>query len=240
MRLRAGSSGFSYKEWKGNFYPEKAKSAEMLTLYGAQLDAVEINATFYRMPKAAVLEGWAAQVPAGFTFVLKASQRITHRSKLEDVDDSLAYLWTVAQSLGTHLGPILFQLPPFLRRDDDKLARFLDKLPGGMRAVMEFRHRSWFDEAVFERLRAHGASLCFSDTDPTDEDDPGLEQPFVSTAPFGYVRLRRASYDEAALGEWIAAIGKHAWEEVFVFFKHEPTAPGLALSMLAQWKSRER
>lgn len=240
MRLRAGSSGFSYKEWKGNFYPEKAKNADMLKLYSAQLDAVEINATFYRMPKASMLEGWAEQVPDGFTFVLKASQRITHRSKLEDVDDNIAYLWSTAQSLGAHLGPILFQLPPFSRRDDDKLDRFLGKLPKDMRAVMEFRHRSWFDEAVFERLRSHGASLCFSDTDPADEDDPGLEQPFVSTAPFGYVRLRRASYDAPALGEWITAIRQHAWEEVFVFFKHEPTAPGLALSMIDQWKSRER
>jgi len=235
MQLRVGASGFSYKEWKGHFYPEKAKAADMLRLYSAQLDTVEINATFYRMPKPSMLEGWASQVPEGFTFVLKASQRITHHSKLENVDDNIAYLWTTAQALGVHLGPILFQLPPYLRRDDDKLARFLTALPKEMRAVIEFRHRSWFDEAVFTKLREHGVALCFSDTDPTDEDDPGLEQPFISTAPFGYVRLRRKEYDEAALDTWIAAIKQHPWSEVFVYFKHEPAAPGLALAMKARF-----
>ncbi len=231
MRLRAGSSGFSYKEWKGNFYPATAKPAEFLKLYSAQIDTVEINATFYRMPKASVLEGWATQVPEGFTFVLKASQSITHRSKLENVDDNVAYLWNVAQSLGARLGPILFQLPPFLRRDDDKLDRFLNALPKDMRAVIEFRHRSWFDDAVFTRLRDHGAALCFSDTDPKDAEDPGLEQPFVSTAPFGYVRLRRAEYDTPAFDAWLTAIREHAWDEAFVFFKHEATAPMYALAI---------
>ena len=235
MRLYAGSSGFSYAEWKGNFYPEKLKNEEMLRYYAQRLDTVEINNTFYRMPKADVLSGWREKVPEGFVFVLKASQRITHRQKLEDTDDSVAYLWNIALALGPTLGPILFQLPPFLKRDDEKLKRFADKLPRDMRAVLEVRHKSWFDEAVFQILRDHGISLCYSDTDPTDQDDPGLEQPFIATADYGYVRLRRAAYDEASLSEWIRQMREHAWKEVFVFFKHEATAPGLALQTRELW-----
>jgi uncharacterized protein YecE (DUF72 family) len=235
MRLYAGSSGFSYAEWKGKFYPEKIKSEDMLRYYAQHLDTVEINNTFYRMPKADVLNGWRDKVPAGFVFVLKASQRITHRQKLEDSDESVAYLWNIALALGPTLGPILFQLPPTLKRDDEKLKRFVDKLPRELRAVLEVRHRSWFDEAVFQILRDHGVSLCYSDTDPMDQDDPGLEQPFVSTADYGYVRLRRAAYDEASLSEWIRQMREHPWREVFVFFKHEATAPGLALQTRELW-----
>ncbi len=230
-----GASGFSYKEWKGSFYPAGTKDADMLRLYAAELAAVEINATFYRMPKASVLEGWGSQVPEHFRFALKASQRITHRQKLEDVADSVDYLWKNAQVLGPKLGPILYQLPPFLRRDDERLKRFFATLPSGQKAVMEFRHRSWFDETIFACLREHGVGLCFSDTDPSDEDDPGLDQPFVSTAAFGYVRLRRAAYDEAALDAWNARMKALPVDELFVFFKHEPTAPALALALRARF-----
>lgn len=234
MHLRAGTSGFSFKEWKGHFYPEKAKDKELLGLYAAQLDCVEINNTFYRMPKPELMLSFRERVGPGFVFVLKAPQQITHRQKLEGSEDSVAHLFRVGSELGDHLGPILFQLPPFLRRDLPRLVSFVASLPSGLRAVLEFRHRSWFDDEVFEALRARDVALCFSDTDPEGEE-PGLEQPFASTASFGYVRLRRAAYDEAALRAWIERIRAQPWREVFVFFKHEPTAPGLALALRALW-----
>jgi uncharacterized protein YecE (DUF72 family) len=235
MRLYAGTSGFSYAEWKGPFYPEKMKSEDMLGFYAAHLDCVEINNTFYRMPKIEMLESWAKRVPPGFVFVLKASQRITHRQKLEDSDDSVGYFWKNAQTLGATLGPVLFQLPPFLKRDDEKLKRFVGALPKEMRAVLEVRHKSWFDEVPFQVLRDHGVTLCFSDVDPSDQDDPGLEQPFLATTDWGYVRLRRSAYDRAGLEAWMAQIRTQAFREVFVFFKHEATAPELALALRRAW-----
>lgn len=236
MRLRSGTSGFSYAEWKGTFYPEKARSKDFLRLFSAQIDCVEVNNTFYRMPKPALFEDWAQQVPDGFSFVVKAPQRITHHQKLENSEDNVAHLWQVAQSLGPRLGPVLFQLPPYLRRDLDRLRRFVAALPAGMRAVVEFRHRSWFeDDATYDVLRERGVALCFSDVDPKSEDDPGLDQPFLSTANFGYLRLRREQYDASGLRTWIAKARTQPWQELFVFFKHEPTAPRYALELRALW-----
>jgi uncharacterized protein YecE (DUF72 family) len=235
MRLYAGTSGFSYAEWKGVFYPEKLKSEEMLAYYARVLDCVEINNTFYRMPRAEMLEGWSRKVPPGFVFVLKASQRITHREKLKDSADSVAYFWKNAEPLGSLLGPVLFQLPPTLKRDDELLKSFVGILPREMRVVLECRHKSWFDDAVFGVLRDAGVALCFSDTDTSDPDDPGLEQPFLGTTDWGYVRLRRAIYDQAGLDAWIAQVRTQPWRECFVFFKHEATAPGLALAMRKAW-----
>ena len=238
MRLRSGTSGFSYAEWIGTFYPEKARSKDFLRLFSAQIDCVEINNTFYRMPKPALFEDWTQQVPEGFSFVIKASQRITHHQKLENSEDNVAYLWQVAQSLGPHLGPVLFQLPPYLRKDIDRLKRFVAALPAGMRAVIEFRHRSWFeDDTAYDALRERGVALCFSDVDPKSEDDPGLEQPFLSTADFGYLRLRREEYDAAGLRAWIDKARTQPWQELFVFFKHEPTAPRYALELRALWEA---
>lgn len=235
MRLHAGTSGFSYAEWKGKFYPPGVKEADFLRYYASKFDTVEINNTFYRMPKATMLAGWCEKVPEDFRFVLKASQRITHHAKLENVEDNVAYFWSTAQTLGARLGPVLFQLPPYLRKDLERLKRFLAILPKEMRAVMEFRHRSWFDEETLGALRDHGATLCFSDVDPTDEDDPGLEQPFEATTDWGYVRLRRAYYEEDALTAWAARLRTHAFREVFVFFKHETTGPELALRLRTLW-----
>jgi uncharacterized protein YecE (DUF72 family) len=151
------------------------------------------------------------------------------------VGEEVAYFWKNALALGPTLGPVLFQCPPFLRRDDERLKRFLDVLPRELKAVLEFRHRSWMDEEVFAILREAGAALCYSDTNPKDEDDPGLEQPFVGTAELGYVRLRREAYDDDALRAWLAQIHAQAWQEVYVFFKHEPTAPELAQRTRALW-----
>lgn len=228
MRLRAGSSGFSYKEWKGPFYPDKLPAKDMLGYYAERLSTVEINSTFYRMPKESVLEGWATKVPDDFVFVLKASRRITHQGRLKEVDDSVAYLWKVAQALGPHLGPILFQLPPFLKKDVARLEAFMDALPEGMRGAFEFRHESWFADDVYEALRGGGHALCLADKD--DADSPAL----MSTTDWGYLRLRREDYSDDALAIWKSSIEAQPWNEAFVFFKHEDdgAAPRLAHRLL--------
>ena len=229
MRLRAGSSGFSYKEWKGPFYPEKLPAKKMLSYYAERLPTVEINNTFYRMPKPEVLEGWAANVPEDFVFVLKASRPITHHARLKDTSyDSLDYLWKVASPLGPHLGPILFQLPPNMKKDVERLRAFLARLPEGMRAAFEFRNETWFADEVYEALGAAGQILCLADTDESDE--PNL----VRTGEWGYLRLRREDYADAVLRGWLDAIDAQNWKECFVFFKHEDegAAPRLAARML--------
>src|SRR5688500_9578709 len=189
LRLFAGASGFSYKPWKGPFYPVDLPDAEMLSYYAARLPAVEINNTFYRLPKAKVLEDWAAQTPDGFRFVLKASRRITHMQRLKEVDELVAYLFETAGTLGPRLGPLLFQLPPHLKKDLDRLRTFLDLVPADRRVALEFRNASWFHDEVLEALRAHDAALCFTETDSaTDsgtEDDSGEAPPLVATASWG-------------------------------------------------------
>ena len=225
VKLRAGTSGFSYKEWKGPFYPTDLSDKDMLRYYAQHLSTVEINNTFYRMPKRAVLEGWARTVPDDFVFVLKASRKITHHARLKEAAyDSVDYLWQVAATLGKHLGPILFQLPPNMKKDVDRLLAFMSALPSGMRAAFEFRHESWFDEEVYDALRDGGHVLCLADTE--DRDAPEL----VSTSDWGYLRLRREDYSDDSLRGWRAAIEAEGWDEAFVFFKHEDegAAPRLA------------
>lgn len=220
MRVRTGTSGFSYPAWVGAFYPSGVKRPDMLSFYASRLGSVEINNTFYRMPKADLLERWRDSVPGGFRFVLKASRRITHQQRLQDAGDSVDYLFRTAGVLGVRLGPFLFQLPPYLRRDIDRLARFLDILPEGMRAAFEFRHASWFDDEVFALLADAGASLCIADSGG-DHDAP-----LVATADFGYLRLRREDYDETALRSWADRIRRQPWGETYVFFKHEDEGAG--------------
>src|SRR5438045_8986981 len=144
MNLYVGTSGYSYKEWKGTFYPEDLANEQMLRFYGERFRSVEINNTFYRMPKASVLEAWAQEVPSDFKFVLKASQRITHMQRLKDADDSVAYLLKVVAALGKRLGPLLFQLPPNFKKDAPRLKDFLARLPPDRRAALEFRPGSGF------------------------------------------------------------------------------------------------
>lgn len=223
MRLWVGTSGYSYKEWKGSFYPEGLPSADMLAYYGTRLPAVEINNTFYRLPKESVLAGWAEKVPAEFRFVLKASRRITHFKRLKGAEDETTYLLRTAGTLGDRLGVVLFQLPPNMKKDAERLAAFLDGLAVPGRATFEFRHDSWFDEEVYDLLRTRGAALCFADID--DAPDDALER-FVSTAPWGYLRLRRADYTEAELEAWAERISGRDWERAFVFFKHEDEGAG--------------
>jgi uncharacterized protein YecE (DUF72 family) len=230
MRLRAGSSGFSYKAWKGPFYPEKLPNNNMLAYYAERLSTVEINSSFYRMPKREVLEGWAEKVPDDFMFVLKASRRITHNSRLKESSyDSVEYLWNVATALGPHLGPILFQLPPNMKKDVERLNAFMGILPEGLRAAFEFRNDSWFDEEVYAAIRDAGHALCLAEFD--ESDTPAL----VSTTDWGYLRLRRQDYTDEALRAWLSAIEAQPWKEAFVFFKHEDegAAPRLAARLLA-------
>jgi uncharacterized protein YecE (DUF72 family) len=224
VRLRVGTSGYSYKEWRGSFYPEDLKPAEMLGYYAARLGAVEINNTFYRMPSAKVLAGWVEQVPAGFLFALKASRRITHFKRLKEAGEELQYLAETALSLGDHLGPILYQLPPNLKADPPRLGAFLASLPATHRAAFEFRHPSWFEDEILTLLRRFGVALVVADTE--GDDDAPLEP----TADRGYLRLRRPDYGDADLAEWVRRIRQQPWEEVLVFFKHEDEGAGPRLA----------
>lgn len=228
QRLLAGASGYSFKEWKGSFYPEKIKPEDMLAWYAQRLPTVEINNTFYQMPKASVLEHWAAVVPDGFRLAIKAPRRITHdaRLKADAAADSVAYLYQVLETLGEKRGPVLFQLPPFLKKDLPRLVDFLQVLPPDHRAAFEFRDDSWFDDAVYDALNTAGAALCLSER---DDDAP---PPLVETAPWGYVRLRLETYSEAELAEWAQRLHATAWRHVHVYFMHEPTAPGYAQTLM--------
>ncbi len=228
-RFLAGTSGFSYAEWTGVFYPEELPARERLAYYASRLPAVEINNTFYRMPKAELLAGWAAQVPPSFRFAIKAPQRITHHKRLKDVGEETGYLLSTLAALGERLGCVLFQLPPHLRLDIDRLAAFLDLLPAGFPAAFEFRHASWFEEPVLMLLRERRLALCLADTG--GEGDP----PLTATADWGYVRLRRESYGEGDLAAWASRLASLGWRDAFVFFKHEDagTGPRLAGRFLA-------
>ena len=220
MNLYVGTSGYSYKEWKGTFYPEKLPAKQMLRYYGERFRTVEINNTFYRMPTASVLEAWAGEVPADFRFVLKAPQRITHIQRLKDAGESVSQLLEAAGTLKERLGPLLFQLPPNFKKDVPRLREFLALLPPRCRAAFEFRHPSWFDDEVFGLLRDHQAALCVAEA----EDD--LEVPFVATADWGYLRLRRPDYGDAELTAWVKRVREQDWRDGFVFFKHEDEGKG--------------
>jgi uncharacterized protein YecE (DUF72 family) len=226
MRVLVGTSGYSYKEWKGPFYPEDLPAARFLGYYAERLATVEINNTFYRMPTSKLALGWASEVPEGFTFALKAPQRITHSAKLKDAGELVGAFVRVARELGPRLGPLLFQLPPFLRKDVPRLTEFLAQAPAGVRIAMEFRHVSWFDEDTWEALRAHGASLCVAEGEK-------LESPMVATADWGYVRLRRDEYPDEVLDTWARKILAQPWKEAFVYLKHDDgDAPGVARRLI--------
>lgn len=219
MTVYIGTSGYAYKSWKGSFYPEDLTDKEMLRYYGERFRSVEINNTFYRMPSEKVLTSWYDQVPAGFAFVLKASRRITHFKRLKDVGEELAYLLRTSSGLQQKLGPTLFQLPPNLKKDLSRLQGFLALLPQGWRAAIEFRNASWFDDEVYDALRSHNVALVIAETDEA-------AVPLVATASWGYLRLRRESYDEPQLVEWKERIAAQEWSDVFAFFKHEEKGTG--------------
>jgi len=220
QNLRIGTSGYSYKQWRGAFYPGKMKDAEMLAFYASRFGAVEINNTFYRMPAPSMLERWAQETPPGFTFALKAPQRITHHKRLADVASEVSYFLSVASVLSGKLGPVLYQTPPYLKKDLGRLRAFLETLPARPRSAFEFRHESWIGPETETILAEGGAALCVADTD----DEP--VDAFPATAPWGYLRLRRASYSEDDLRRWLDRIRAQSWSDAFVFFKHEDEARG--------------
>ena len=217
MQLLAGTSGYSYKEWLGHFYPTKLPATSMLRYYAEHLPTVEINNTFYRMPAESMLARWAEEVPAGFAITLKAPRRITHEKRLREAGSDVAEFLRRAAVLGDKLGMILFQQPPFLRKDLPLLRDFLGALPPGQRVAFEFRHASWRDDEVYETLRSRAAALCVTDTDEGDS-------PIVATADCAYMRLRRTHYDDGDLGAWVERIGAQPLDRAYVYFKHEGEA----------------
>lgn len=227
-KVLAGASGYSFKEWKGSFYPERMKPDGMLAFYAERLPTVEINNTFYQMPKATVLENWSRQTPESFRFAIKASRRITHFSRLEaeKARDSVEYLYRNLATLGDKRGPVLYQLPPFLKKDLARLTDFLAVLPLGHQAAFEFRNDTWFDDEVYAALKAGGASLCHSERE--DNEPP----PLVETAPWGYVRLRLETYSDQDLERWARRLDKTGWRQIYVYFMHEPTAPAYARTLM--------
>lgn len=220
-RLRAGTSGFDYDPWQGIFYPPDLPRKQRLSFYAGKLSALEINASFYRKPAPATVRGWAAQAPEDFRFALKAWQRITHQKRLRDCAELVEAFAEAARQLGARAGPVLYQLPPHLKKDLPLLREFLAGLPKDLRAAFEFRNPSWFADDVHAALRDAGCALCVAETEEA-------ATPLVRTAPFGYFRLRREDYDQAMLARWAAAIQSAGFtDDVFVFFKHEDAAIGV-------------
>jgi uncharacterized protein YecE (DUF72 family) len=233
MHVLVGTSGFAYKPWKGPFYPADLPDDGMLRYYAERLPAVEINNTFYRMPRESVVLGWADEAPEHFRFVLKASQKITHFGRLKNVANELEYFLRVSQALGAKRGPTLFQLPPNFKKDLPRLTDFLALLPEGWPAAFEFRHGTWFADDVYQALRGRNAALCIADTG--EESDA----PFVATADWGYLRLRRETYGNGDLDDWANRVRAQSWGAAYVFFKHEDAgaAPRLAEALLRRLNS---
>jgi uncharacterized protein YecE (DUF72 family) len=219
--ILVGTSGYNYPEWKGSFYPADLPAAKMLPYYASRFQTVEINYTFYRMPTAALVSGWARQVPEGFRFTLKAPRRITHDRRLRDVGDLVRGFCAAAAELGPKLGALLFQLPPTFKQDLAVFDAFLDTLPPKLTAAFEFRHESWHDEAVFERLRARNFALCVADSETRST-------PLVPTADYAYLRLRDEGYQDADIDRWTETAQQLAepGRDVFVYFKHEDAGKG--------------
>jgi uncharacterized protein YecE (DUF72 family) len=233
MEMLAGTSGYSYKEWLGHFYPERLPAAGMLRYYAERFRTVEINNTFYRMPAESMLARWAEEVPEQFAFTLKAPRRITHDQRLREVESATSAFLQRAQVLGNKLAVLLFQLPPYLRKDVPRLEAFLDLLPREARVAFEFRHASWQDDEVYQALRARAAMLCVTDTDAGDT-------PFVATSDCGYVRLRGTRYDDADLQTWVERIAVERLARTYVYFMHEDEALGtrFAQRIGALWDAR--
>jgi uncharacterized protein YecE (DUF72 family) len=231
MNLWIGTSGFQYAEWKGTFYPEDLSTAKMLPYYAERLSTTEINYSFHRIPSAKTIEGWYRATPERFKFSLKAPQKVTHWAKLRNCGDTLRFFHQVISDLEKKLGPVLFQLPPTLKKDAALLEAFLVDVPAGLRCAFEFRDPSWFDDEIFALLRAKNIALCIADSEK-------LSTPDVATADYGYLRLRREDYQEADVARWSEAVQARAgaWSDAFVYFKHEESGigPKLAQQMMTR------
>ena len=229
MPLYVGTSGYSYKEWKGSFYPEALPAKEMLSYYATRLKAVELNNTFYRMPQPSMIESWRNQVPEDFRFSVKAPQTITHFRRLNNATPQTQLMLKTVAALEGRLGAVIFRLPENMKKDLKRLEMFLKELPADTPAVFDFRHPTWFDDEVVELLRSQKRVFCMSDI----EDLP--ESYTYKTADWGYVRLRRERYTKAELVKWVKRIKAQNWKETYVFFKHEDegTGPKLAAQFAA-------
>lgn len=229
MDIWVGTSGFQYAEWKGAFYPEEMPTSKMLPFYAARFSTTEINYSFHRIPSGKTIEGWFKATPDRFKFALKAPQKVTHFAKLQNCGDTMRYFHQVICDLEKKLGPVLFQLPPALKKDTGRLAAFLDDIPEGMRGAFEFRDASWFDDEVYILLRSRNMALCIAESEK-------LSTPMVATAGYGYLRLRREDYQSADVARWTETIKSNegVWSDVFVYFKHEESGigPKLASEMI--------
>jgi len=221
-----GTSGFSYKEWKQNFYPKDLPDARFLSYYATRLNGVEIDSTFYRMPTDKALDAWRDATPPHFRFAIKANQKITHRERLVVPSEALTYLLQTLPRLGERLGVVLYQLPPNFKRDLGRLESFLAALPSSPRSALEFRHVSWFDDETYALLERFGVALCINDNDE-------FECPVKITAKHTYIRLRRDGYTPEQRATWKERIGALSRDgiDVLAFIKHKdnPDAPLIAL-----------
>ena len=229
MTLYVGTSGYSYKEWKGSFYPEKISANEMLSYYASRLPAVELNNSYYRLPERGTVESWRRQTPENFRFSVKAPRSITLYRRLKGVGAQTKQMLETVSALEDRLGTLLFRMPENMKKDLACLESFLKQLPAETPAAFDFRHPTWFDDDVRELLRSHNRVLVVSDTDelPTTQID--------KTADWDYVRLRRVRYSKAQLAAWARRIKAQNWEKTFVFFKHEDegTGPKLAAQFIS-------
>jgi uncharacterized protein YecE (DUF72 family) len=226
--IYVGTSGYSYKEWKGSFYPEQIPPKDMLSYYASHFQAVELNNTFYRIPQPSMVESWKTQVPDNFRFSVKASQRITHLKRLKGAAAETQLMLKTVAGLEDRLGAVIFRFPEDMEKDLKRLETFLKDLPPDTPAVFDFRHATWFDDDVVALLRRENRVLCVSDIEDMPDD-------VVKTADWGYVRLRRVKYTDTELAEWVDRIRVQEWKNTFVFFKHEDegTGPKLAARFIA-------
>jgi uncharacterized protein YecE (DUF72 family) len=218
---RIGTSGYNYTGWLGSFYPEDTAENRMLAFYAQHFDTVEVNYTFHRMPTVRTLQSWGKETPEDFLFSLKAPRRITHDLRLRDAADPLAFFTDTASALKGRLGVLLFQLPPFLKKDASRLEDFLHQVPEEFRTAFEFRNNTWFSDEVYECMRRFNAALCVTEADQRDT-------PLEVTADFGYFRLRKPDYTDADLEEWAKRLDAVAsqWKDCLVYFRQEPEEVG--------------
>jgi uncharacterized protein YecE (DUF72 family) len=230
MQVLVGTSGFDCEAWRGTFYPHDLRTHAMLAFYARHFAAVEVNSSFYRSPRAEMLEDWAEQTPSGFRFAFKCPRFITHQLQLAGAAQPLSRLAAALAAMGPRLGPVLFQMPPSLHRDSPRLRDFLSLLREAapwLRPAFEFRHPSWFSDDIYDRLHAASAALCIAESDE-------LQTPPEATTSWGYLRLRRESYGSMQITDWAAYISQQPWTEAYAFVKHEtPDSPRLALDLQA-------
>jgi uncharacterized protein YecE (DUF72 family) len=219
MKLFIGASGYSYPKWKGKFYPEKFPENKMFEYYSQNFSSVEINATYYRLPDKKVFESWEQQAPENFKYALKAPQQITHFKRLKDAETELESFINNSKILNKKRGPLLFQLPPNFKKDIDLLKKFIKNIHESF-ITFEFRHSSWNDADVFKVLSEKNFSLCIADT------DENLIEEIISTADWGYLRLRKKEYSPKDLAAWKEKFISQNWKEVYIYFKHEDEANG--------------